>query len=375
MTLEQRWPAAVALLILLAACQGGAESTSEKDEEDENAPPVPVEVGRPVRGDVFAVYKGTAPIEAFADADVLAKVAGEVKELLVEEGDVVAQGQVLARLDGDRLRLTLSESEARLRKMQRDLERNLELSNKGLISSGDFENLEFEVEALQAAHNLASLELDYTLIRAPIDGVVSDRYVKLGSTLAVNDPVFRVTSLNPLIVYLHVPEREFANIEAGHPANLHIDALQEEPVVAQVTRVSPVVDSTTGTFKVTIEIYDEARQIKPGMFARISIIHDRHIDALLVPRSAVVEDTGETSVFVVEDGKAVQKTVETGFSSDGMVEILSGLAGNEQIVTIGQVGLRPDALVDIINTDDKETQLAGEPAARTNEGAGDAASD
>lgn len=366
----------VALLAMLAACGGDAESTAagENGEDGTDAPPVPVEIGRPARGDVFAVYKGTAPIEAYADADVIAKVAGEVKELLVEEGDVVEKGQVLARLDGDRLRLSLNESEARLRKLQRDFERNIDLSEKGLISEGDFEKIKFEMEALQAAHNLASLELDYTRIRAPIDGVVSDRYVKLGSTLAVNDPVFRVTSLEPLIAYLHVPEREFTNIEPGQRANLYIDALQEDPIVTSVTRVSPVVDPVTGTFKVTIEIYDAASRIKPGMFARVGIVHDRHENALLVPRSAIVEDTGRTSVFVVEDGKALQMPVTTGFVNEGMVEILSGLDGEEQVVTVGQAGLRPDARVEVINSPD-DVRLAGDAGNKTPEVASDASTD
>lgn len=373
MKANRRWPVAALTLLLLAACKGESGSAGEEDGED--APPVPVETGQPTRGDVSAAYHGTAPIEAFADADVLAKVAGEVKELLVEEGDVVKKGQVLARLDGDRLRLSLNESEARLRKLQRDYERNLELSEKGLISAGEFETIKFEMEALQAAHNLASLELDYTHIRAPIDGVISERYIKLGSTLSVNDPVFRVTSLNPLIAYLHVPEREFSHIEEGQPVTLHIDALQEEPVHSSVARVSPVVDAATGTFKVTIELYDETRRVKPGMFARIGIIHDRHEDALLVPRSAVVENTGETSVFVVEDGKAVQKPVTTGFASEGMVEILSGLSDEEMIVTVGQIGLRPDAEVEIINAAEAGTRLAGDAGAKADEVSDDASTD
>jgi membrane fusion protein, multidrug efflux system len=376
MTLKNSWPGLCAVLLLAAACSGqdgpGAADSSE-DKEDE-APPVPVEIGKPARGDVVAVYKGTAPIEAYADADVLAKVAGEVRELLVEEGDEVHKGQVLARLDGDRLRLSLNESEARLRKLKRDYERNVELSKKGLVSTGDFEKIKYEMEALEASNNLARLELDYTQIRAPIDGVVARRYIKLGSTLAVNDPAFRVTRLVPLLAYLHVPEREFRAIRAGQPATLVFDALQQEPVASTVTRVSPVVDPETGTFKVTIEIYDEGGRIKPGMFARVGIVHDRHENALLVPRSALVEDAGQSSLFVVEEGIAKRKLVTTGFASDGMVEILTGLEDGEQIVTVGQVGLRPDTPVEVINPSAVDVKVA-EDSGRNNEVAKDASTD
>ena len=125
----------------------------------------------------------------------------------------------------------------------------------------------------------------------------------------------------------------------------------------------------------TIELYDETRRVKPGMFARIGIIHDRHEDALLVPRSAVVENTGETSVFVVEDGRAVQKPVSTGYASEGMVEIVSGLSDDEIIVTVGQVGLRPDAKVEIIDSADAGTRLAGDPDVKADTVSNDASTD
>lgn len=357
MNSERSIPLALLLLLLLAACgSGGGPGADEADgngDEDE-APPVPVETRLPERGDINALYTGTAPIEAFAEADVLAKVAGEVVEMLVEEGDEVSEGQVLARLDGERLRLELKETAARLRKLERDFERNVDLNSKGLISEGDFDNIKFEMDALRASYNLAKLELDYTQIRAPIDGVVSERYIKLGNTLAVGDPVFRVTRLDPLVAYLFVPEREFRKIESGQRAGIVVDALPGPPVLAEVTRVSPIVDPDTGTFKVTIEIDDPARRIKPGMFARIGIVYDTHLDALQVPRSAVIDDDEESAVFVVEDGRAARREVETGFADRGMIEIIAGLDDTDEVIVVGQVGLRAGAEVDVIDDDEEE---------------------
>ncbi len=361
----------VALLcgLLLAGCGAGIDG-----DEDEETPPIPVETATPTRGDVYAVYTGTAPIEAFAEADVIAKVAGEVRSIEVEEGDEVKKGELLARLDGDRLRLELNESRARLDKLKRDYERNVNLRDKGLISEGDFERIKFEMQALQASYNLASLELDYTQIRAPIDGVVSARYIKLGNTLSVNDPVFRVTGYDPLVTYLHVPEREFDNIAPAQPVVIDIDSLPGTPIRAGVTRVGPTVDPVTGTFKVTIEISDDTRRIKPGMFARISIVYDRHTDVLQVPRSAIVDDLGTASVFVVEDGAAVARTVVTGYSNRGMVEIASGIGEDEHVVVVGQLGLKPGARVNVINAADSEG-LAKTSNPEPAEGAGDATTD
>jgi membrane fusion protein (multidrug efflux system) len=358
MSLNRFGPAAFVSILLLAGCQSDQQKESESDEDA--APPVPVETGQPTRGDVYAMYTGTAPIEAYAEADVIAKVHGEVRELLVEEGDEVTKGKVLARLDGDRLRLELSQSKANLNKLQRDFERNVDLKSKGLISEGDFEKIKYEMEALEASFNLASLELDYTQIRAPIDGVIAERYVKLGNTISVGEPAFRVTGLDPLVAYLHVPEREYRHIDAGQPVGIQIDALPGDPIAATVSRVSPIVDPQTGTFKITVEIVDESRRIKPGMFGRISVVYDVHENALQIPRSAIVEETDSLSVFVVEDGLAVRKTVTTGYGNRGMIEIVSGIEDGEQVVTVGQVSLKQDSKVTVINQTD-----AGELAAET----------
>jgi membrane fusion protein, multidrug efflux system len=353
-------PAAAGFVLILTACsQGGHEP--DKKAEDDDALPVPVEISQPTRGDVYAVYAGTAPIEAYAEADVIAKVAGEVREILVEEGDDVVQGQILARLDGDKLRLELNESAARLQKLKRDYERNVDLKAKGLISTGDFDKIRYEMDALEASYNLAKLELDYTQIRAPITGVISERFIRNGKTLAIGDPVFRVTSFEPLVAYLHVPEKEYRNIDEGQRVAIEIDAIKGQSIFASVTRVSPIVDPATGTFKITIEISDAERRIKPGMFGRFAIVYDKHENALQIPRSALLEDDGNTSVFVVVENKAIRRTVTTGYSNKGLVEVIDGLDDDDQVISVGQVGLKEDALVTIINAPDpvpQETETA-----------------
>lgn len=367
-------PAALLAVVLLTACQS-EHSTDSKTAGEESAP-IPVETGVPFRGDVYAMYTGTAPIEAFAEADVIGKVGGEIRELMVEEGDEVSKGQVLARLDGDRLRLELNQSQARLRKLQREYERNIDLRSKGLLSEGDFEKIKFEMDALEASFNLASLELDYTQIRAPIDGVVSARYVKLGNTIDVGDPLFRVTGLDPLVAYLHVPEREYRHIDAGQLVGIEIDALPGEPITATVSRVSPIVDPQTGTFKLTVEIEDPERRIKPGMFGRISVVYDVHENVLQIPRSAIIEESGSTSVFVVHEGKAVRKIITTGYGNRGMVEVTSGLTEGEQVVTVGQASLKQDTRVTVINlVDGAKLEADAKEADTENKGSEVAASD
>lgn len=361
MTARYVWPGLAITALFLAGCQPGADESDTESDEDEAAA-IPVETATATRGDIFAVYSGTAPIEAFADATVIAKVGGEVREILVEEGDDVSSGAVLARLDGDRLRLEAEQAEANLRKLQRDYQRNVDLKGRGLISEGDFEKIQYEMEALQATFDLATLELSYTEIRAPIDGVVSERFIKLGNTIDVNAPTFQVTSLEPLISYLHVPEREYRRIDIGQDATIHIDALAGMQFEAIVSRVSPVVDPDTGTFKISIEVSDSSRRLKPGMFGRIDIVYDMHRDAMQIPRSAIVEEAGQSAVYVIEDDVAERRIIRTGYIEGGQIEVLDGLNETEAFVIVGQTTLKNGAKVSIIN--DAEV---GETAASNDE--------
>jgi membrane fusion protein (multidrug efflux system) len=349
------WPGLVLSVAMLVACaeDGPAEGdTDVQEESEEEIPAIPVEVGQATRGDIYSIYSGTAPIEAFEDAEVIAKVGGEIQEILVEEGDDVVAGQLLARLDGDRLRLEVAQSDANLQKLKRDFQRNIDLKEKGLISTGDFEKLQYETEAVEASHNLAKLELSYTEIRAPINGVISERFVKLGNTIEANIPVFQVTSLEPLVSYLHVPEREYRRLESGQAVAIEIDALQGAEFTGVVARVSPVVDPETGTFKITIEVSDQTRRLKPGMFGRIDIVSDMHANALLVPRSAIIEEAGASSLYVIEDEIANKRKITTGFAEDGQVEILDGLSDDEVFVTVGQAGLKDGTKISVIGAPD-----------------------
>lgn len=367
----QKWPGLVLAFLLLAACQQGekqdeesAESESaDESEEEQEAPAIPVETSSATRGDIFASYSGTAPVEAFADATVIAKVGGEVRKIYVEEGDDVKTGQILAKLDGDRLRLEQLQTQANLAKLQRDYNRNVDLIDRGLISAGELEKLRFEMEALEATNKLAKLQLSYADIRAPIDGVVAERFIKVGNTLNMEAPTFQITSFEPLVSYLHVPEREFRRIAADQEATLIIDALGGTAFPAKVARVSPIVDPTTGTFKITIEVSDPTRQLKPGMFARIGIIYDMHTNALQVPRSALIDEVGTTSIFVVEDEVAHRREVETGFTGAGLVEIVSGLTDSDIFVAIGQSGLKDGSKVVIINSEETAESSASDESA------------
>lgn len=359
MNSRQAWPALLMSLLLVAGCgeqpaeddvAGTMADTedSDSDQEKDEEPAIPVETAYATRGDVYASYSGTAPIEAFQDATVIAKVGGEVRELLAEEGDSVTAGQVLARLDGERLRFEQMQTEANLRKLERDYERNVDLNERGLISEGDFEKLRYDMEALRAANDLAKLQLSYAEIRSPIDGVVSERFIKVGNTLQLDAPTFQVTSMEPLVSYLHIPEREYRNIGKDQPVAMFVDALEGEIFRGNVARISPIVDAGTGTFKITVEVSDETRRLKPGMFARLAIIYDTHANVLQVPRSALINEVGTSAIFIVDGDKVQKREVETGYTAEGNIEIVSGLEEQDQFVVVGQAALKDGSKIVVI---------------------------
>jgi membrane fusion protein (multidrug efflux system) len=333
---------------LAVGCSNGKARDKGKDAAATDAA-VPVEVQALRHAPIVAVYSGTAPIEAHEEAEVVAKVGGEVRQLYAEEGDSVRAGQLLARLDGDRLRLEMAQIDANLRKLERDYTRQLELSEKGLVAKGTAENAKFDLDALRASYDRARLELSYTEIRAPIDGVVSARYIKVGNTIAPSAPTFHVTNMDPLVAYVHIPEKEFRKLAPQQAADVLVDALGSERFAGVISRISPTVDPKTGTFRARVEVKDPTRRLKPGMFARVNIVYERRENALQLPRSAIVDSDGSLSVFVVNGDKAEQRAVSTGLASNGWVEVVEGLRGDERVVVVGQAGLKTGTAVKVVD--------------------------
>jgi len=230
------------------------------------------------------------------------------------------------------------------------------MQERGLISLEAFERAKFEYEAHKAQVDLARLELSYTAIRSPIAGVVSERLIKVGNAVTAQQEAFVVTSLDPLLAVLHVPERELARLGVGQPARISADAVPGRQFEGRVARISPVVDAATGTVRVTVEIAGGDTPLKPGMFTRVNVVHDVRKDVPLVPAEAVIAEDARTSVFVVANGVANRRDVEVGYRDNGHVEIRAGLSPGEQVVVTGQAALRDDTRVTIIG------EQAGQPS-------------
>ena len=293
-----RLSALFAALSMLAACSGGADGS--KDAAAGSHASIPVEVAAATHQSVTANYSGTATLEAVGDAQVVAKTAGIVLKILVEEGIQVRQGQVLALLDDDAARNKLAQATGTLRKAQAAFDKAEKGFALKITPRSQYDSDKYDLETQRAVVAGAQLEVSYTRIVAPISGVIAKRSVKLGNLVQANQTLFEIVDMNPLQAVLNVPERDLGTLKPGQPVQLRVDALAGRSFQGTIARIAPVVDAASGTFRATCEFRDATQILKPGMFGRIEVAYDQRHDALVVPRAAIVEEDGESSVFVIE---------------------------------------------------------------------------
>ena len=177
--------------------------------------------------------------------------------------------------------------------------------------------------------------------------------IRAGNLVKLHEPVYRITSYDPLLAVLHVPERELAVLRKGLSVSMMLDAWPGTAFNGEVIRISPVVDPNTGTFRVTAEVKDNGRKLKPGLFGRVEVLYDMHEDVPVIPRSAVITEDESNHVFVVDAGNASRRAVQLGYEREGLVEVVTGLAAGEVVVTAGKGSLSDGTRVEVIETESR----------------------
>jgi membrane fusion protein (multidrug efflux system) len=351
---------ALAAALALVGCQKEGDAQAK---ETKGPDAVPVEVAKVARRPIAASYSGTAPLEAPAESQVVAKTSGVALQVLVAEGQRVRAGQVLVRLDPDRARLQAAQSSAQVRKLEANYNRSIQLTKQQLISANDLDQLKYDLENARAVNRLADLELSYTNVVAPISGVIASRSIKPGNFVQINTPIFRIVDTSRLEATLNVPERELATIKSGQPVLLQVDAIPGKTFQGVVDRVAPVVDSGSGTFRV-IAAFASQDVLQPGMFGRIRIDYDQRAHAAVIPRVALLEGETDPAVFTVREGKAKRVEVKLGYVDGAWAEVLSGLKLGDPVVTAGKVALRDGSAVQVLGQpESKQVAKADKPAA------------
>ena len=362
------------LILVAAGCSGngaqdrgrgprgpGGPRAGEPGRERNTA--VPVEVARVVRRSISSFIETNGTLEADNEVDLVARVSAPIVELLVEEGAAVRQGQVLARLDREELQAQLEISRVAVNDATLVYERAKKLYQGQLVSEEDFQQARSSFEAANAQLEANRVQLSFSTITAPFDGLIVKRYVDYAQQVSVNTPLFRISDFDPLLCPIQVPERELPQLHLQQRAHLTVEAWPDRRFEAQVTLISPVVDAATGTIKVTLNVRAEGK-LRPGMFARVFLETATRDDALVIPKSALsLESIGDT-VYVADAGVASRREVTLGFREGDFVEALSGVTVDEAVIVVGQDGLSDGTPIQILGSGAQREPTATAEAVR-----------
>ncbi len=367
---------AVLVLAVCVACGSGGENTTRGGDppgppgrdRGEPAAAVPVEVATAERRDISSYIETNGTLEAENEVDIVARTAGPIVDLEVEEGMAVERGRLLARLEQDEIRARLQISRVNLEEARLGYDRARSLQGEELISAEDYEAARAAFESAQAQFEGDEIQFGYTEIRAPFDGLIVARYVDLAENVSANQRLFRLSDFTPLLCPIRVPERDLPRLRVGQRAYLTVEAFPDRRFRARVLRISPVVEAATGTVKVTLDVDGEER-LRPGMFARVFLETDVRRDTVVVPKAALsLESIGDT-VYVVTGETVTRREVTLGFREGDHVEVLGGVSDGESVVVVGQDGLSEGTPVRVLRRDGRAIETAP-PGAAAREGGG-----
>jgi HlyD family secretion protein len=244
-------------------------------------------------------------------------------------------------LDEAMLKVTVSEAE------HRSATEKLTLLKKGARQE-DRDALLAEMREAEAKVRLAEIHLKDTKIRAPVNGIISKRYVDRGALIGTSTPILRIVAMDRVKAIVQVVESELAQLSSGALAEIQVDAYEDDVFKGTVARVSPTVDSESRTADVEIQVDNREHRLKPGMFARVNLVVQRRNGALLLSKDSLLRESGPLRVFVHDNGKASLRKVSIGLEGERYIEVLGGLQEGDEIILAGHYELRDGMAVKVI---------------------------
>jgi membrane fusion protein (multidrug efflux system) len=322
-----------------ARVEASSSPAADKDGKKEKEPAA-VAVEEAALGPISAYTSATANLVAEDEVKVVAETEGKVQRLLVEEGDTVARGQTLVQIDPSDATLAVQRAQIALQNAGIALTRGEGLSKANLISAQELDKLRFDRDL--AAHELeeARHRLRKTTVAAPFGGRITVRKVQTGQQVKPGDELFTLADFDPLVARIFLPEREVLDLAVGQPVRLALRAREETRFAGRIRQISPVVDTASGTVKVTVEAVRPPASVRPGAFVAVEVLRETRPRAVLVPRPAVIRELQETYLFVADGNVARKRPVRIGLEEGDRLEIREGLAAGEAVITSGQGGLK-----------------------------------
>ena len=314
--------------------------------------------------DIQQTLSLSGALRAVDISSVKARVAAEVREISVREGDTVRAGQIVAKMDVtefqarvDQARGTLNAARAQLDIATKNRDNNRALVEKGFISKNAFDNsasqyaaAEANVEAAKGALDVVQKLVNDTVIRSPISGVVAMRYVQAGEKVSADNKLLDIVNLQKMELEAAVPTNDITNVAIGQRVTLRIEGLPQT-IEGKVVRINPATQSGSRSVLVYVQIANPQNQLRSGMFAEAQLIVKTKASVLALPQNAIRKDGNGTYVYVVEGGLLARKPVTIGMSGrtsdDYMTEVLSGIDFGTQVVGTDMGNLQPGTHVRI----------------------------
>ncbi len=344
----------ISVFYLVNAASAGSNPAVGSSPVEEATPAtvaIPVRTTAVGTGAVSSYISTTANLVPENEVKVLAEWQGRLTELRVEEGDWVKKGALLALLAPEDGEIAVEKARIKAETQQHVYTRATHLHEQELLSPEAFERTRLESEIARQELAEARWRLTKTQIRAPFAGRVTQRMVQPGQHVRIGDELFTVADFDPLVARIYLPERDVLALDLGRRVRLALKANEATEFVGRVRQISPVVDTATGTVKVTIEVGSPPAEVRPGAFVRVDIVRETRTEVALIPRGAVVRELQKAFIFVYRDGQAERRLVTLGIEEGDQVEALSGVAAGEQIIVAGQGGLEDGSTVKQLDAD------------------------
>jgi len=275
------------------------------------------------------------------------EVAGRISNIAFQEGQRVAKGALLVRLDTSVPQAEAQQARANLVLAKNKFDRAVDLAKSNFISGQARDEAENNIKVAEAGLQLAEAKLAKMELRAPFSGIIGLRSVSVGDYVKEGADLVNLESIDPLKVDFRVPEMYLNQVQVGQALQIQFDAMPGRTFEGRVFAVNPLIDAAGRAVVIRALVRNADTSLRPGMFARVRLITRDSQNALTLPEQALVPQGDQQFVYRIVDGKAIRTKVEVGQRRDSMVEIRNGIAKDEMVVTAGQLKLRDGAPVTI----------------------------
>jgi membrane fusion protein (multidrug efflux system) len=277
------------------------------------------------------------------------EVAGRIANFAFREGERVAEGQVLVRLDDSVQKADLDRARANLVLSRTKHDRAIDLRNKGFVSTQALDELENSVKVAEADAELMTARVNKMTLRAPFAGTVGLRLASVGDYVKEGQDIVNLESLDPLKVDFRLPELALSQLQGGQTLQISLDALPDKTYDGKVFAINPLIDANGRAIVIRAQVPNRDGKLRPGMFARVRLFTSDIRDSVVIPEEALFPVGDDKYVYKVVEGKAQRQKVGIGQRREGRVEIVNGLARDDVVVTAGVIKLREGVAVTIAN--------------------------